>query len=327
MRPMQAGVTPGRLRVAVIGAGSMGRNHARVFDLLRDVDFIGIADPDPAARVNVAEHYGVATFADYRELFGRIDAASVAVPTALHRAVAIDCFKAGVHVMMEKPIAANTREAVEILSAARASGCILQVGHIERFNPAVAALGPILAGERIVAVSAERLSPPTPRVIDVDVVFDLMIHDIDIAMALVGAPPAVLGALGRPSPPARLDHVTAHGRTDQGVLLSFTASKITQETVRRLQVTTERAYVTVNYLNRDIAVHRGGELFANATEGYAYVEEGSLTRPHVSAVEPLRAELEHFVACVRSGTQPLTSGESALDALRVAEDIQRLASA
>lgn len=304
----------------------MGGNHVRVYGLLRDVDLIGIADPDPPRREAMAAKYGIRTFADHRELLPHVSAVTVAVPTAQHLAVTLDCLAAGVHVLVEKPIAATSGQGREMLAAAKAAGLVLQVGHVERFNPAVMELARVLEGERIVAVDARRLSPVTPRVTDIDVIFDLMVHDIDIALALTGSPLAELSAIGRPPPPAALDHVVAQGRTESGAIVRFAASKITQETVRELEVTTDRSYVTVNYLKSDITVHRRAAVSVTQPDGYAYVQEGTLSRPHVAPMEPLRLELEHFIECIRTGRTPITSGASAIAALEAAEQVQRAAS-
>lgn len=323
MQALRAPLGDRRVRVGVIGAGNMGRNHARIYELLRDVELVGIADPDPAVRDEMARRHRIKTFAHHAELLAAVDAVSVAVPTAAHFAVGQDCCAAGVHLLVEKPITARSEDAEVLIKTARTRGLVLQIGHVERFNPAVLELDRVLDGERILSVAAQRLSPPTPRVADVDVIFDLMIHDIDIVLSLIGAPIGELTAVGRPGRPALLDYVSAQGRTDNGIIVRLEASKITQETVRRLEVTSDRSYVTVNYLNRDITVYRGGAVVTSAPdEGYAYVQEASVSRPHVPTVEPLRLELEHFIDCIRHGNEPRTSGEQALSALRVAERIK-----
>lgn len=326
MPEVRPNVSAVRLRVGVIGAGTMGKHHVRAYKALRDVDLVGVADPDQDARRAVRELHDVPTFADHRQLLGLVDAVSVAVPTTQHLDVALECLAARLHILVEKPIASDSDQGERIIAAARSAGRILQVGHIERFNPAVAELVRLIRGEQLLAISAQRLSPPTPRITDVDVVFDLMIHDIDVALSIADAESfADLAAIGRPVRPAPLDHVVAHGRTRTGVLIRLEASKITHHTVRELDVTTDRSYIRVNYLNRDIAVHRGAAVTTVPAPGYAYVEQGSITRPHVPMVEPLVLELEHFVDCISSGQRPVTSGESAVASLRIAERIQSLA--
>jgi virulence factor len=317
-------MTP-RIRVGVIGAGTMGRNHLRVYHSLRDVDLVAVADPAKAACDDAAARFDVLTFADHRDMLDQVDAVTVAVPTALHQAVALDCIAAGVHVLVEKPIASTSVEGEAIVRAAADRGVILQVGHVERFNPAVIEVDRMLRHERLIAISAKRLSPPTPRVTDTDVIFDLMIHDIDIALALSGSRFVTLTAVGRPEAPAPLDHVAAHGRLQSGVIVELTASKVTHETVRRLDVTTEGAYITVNYLNRDISVSSRAAITEERSDPYAYIRQASLARPHAPDVEPLRQEIMHFVGCIRSGEKPISSGETALEALRVAEAIARTA--
>jgi predicted dehydrogenase len=209
--------------------------------------------------------------------------------------------------------------------AAAERGVVLQVGHIERFNPAVIEVGQMLRDDRLIAIAAKRLSPPTPRVTDIDVIFDLMIHDIDIALALSGSRFATLNAVGRPEAPAPLEYVAAHGRLENDVIVELTASKVTHETVRRLEVTTESSYITVNYLNRDISVSSRAAITDSRSDSYAYIRRASLARPHAPDVEPLRQELMHFLGCVRSGETPISSGKTALEALHVAESIKRTA--
>ena len=318
-------MTGQHVRVGVIGTGTMGKNHVRVYSVIRDATLVAVADPDAAVRNEITARYNIPAYRDHRELLDKVDAVTIAVPTAQHRAIALHCLEAGVHVLVEKPIASTSAEGREMVAAAKAAGRVLQVGHVERFNPAVMELARVLEGERVVAIDARRLSPVTPRVTDIDVVFDLMVHDIDIALSIAGGPMAELSAVGRPAPPARLDHVVAHGRTTNGVIVRFAASKITQETVRQLEVTTERTYITVNYLTKEITVHRSAAISVTQGDGYSYVEEGNFSRPHVAAIEPLRSEIEHFLGCVRSGATPLTSGESAIAALEVAERVQRSA--
>ncbi len=318
-------MTSTRIRVGVIGAGSMGRNHLRVYDSLRDVELVAVADPDEAARGDAATRFRVRTFADHRDMLDQVDAVSVAVPTILHEAVAVDCIDAGVHVLVEKPIASTSAQGEAIVRAATARGVVLQVGHVERFNPAVIEVERMLRDERLIAIAAKRLSPPTPRVTDIDVIFDLMIHDIDIALGLSGSKFAMLTAVGRPEAPAPLDHVSAHGRLETGVIVELTASKVTHETLRRLEVTTENSYITVNYLNRDISVSSRAAITEERSDSYTYARQASLSRPHAEDVEPLRQELLHFLGCVRNGRKPISSGETALEALRVAEAIARTA--
>lgn len=304
----------------------MGRNHLRVYDSLPDVQLGAVADPDQNVREDVASRYGVRVVADHREMLGDVDAVTVAVPTALHHTVALDCIGAGLHVLLEKPIADTTAHAEAVVAAARERGVVLQIGHVERFNPAVIEVKKMLSTERLMAIAARRLSPPPPRAIDIDVVFDLMIHDIDVVLDLAGSDFVSLAAVGRPHTPARLDHVTAHGRLRNDVVVELTASRITHDTVRQLELTTDRSYITVNYMNRDISVSRAAAVTEHRSGEYAYVQQASLARPHAPDVEPLRLEVEHFLSCVRSGGEPLTSGATALKALRVAEDIARMAS-
>lgn len=330
LRVGSAAITVGRnvrsrLRVGVIGAGSMGRNHVRIYRTLPDAELVGVADIDGPTRTEVAKAHDTRSFADYRELFPFVDAVSVAVPTVAHHATVLECLRLGLHVLVEKPMAARSEEADEMLREAHARSLVLQVGHVERFNPAVLELPGVISGERILVIEARRLSPPTPRVTDVDVVFDLMIHDVDIVASLVGEPLVVDGALGRPFGDGPLDHVIAHGRSASGTLFRLAASKITQETVRCLEVTTDRSYVVANYQTRELVVHRRAFVSMTGDEGDRYVQEAVILRPHLPSHEPLRLEIAQFVAAALGRSRPITRPEEAVAALRIAERIQALA--
>ena len=176
------------VKVGVIGIGNMGWNHARVLSLLRDAELVGVADPDAARGALATEQFGCRWFADYNDLIAEVEAVCIAVPTLLHHPVGMACLKAGVHVLIEKPIAANEQEAGELIAAAEQAGRLLQVGHIERFNPAFRELLNVVANEEVVVLEGRRHSPHADRANDVSVVLDLMIHDIDLALELAGAP-------------------------------------------------------------------------------------------------------------------------------------------
>jgi predicted dehydrogenase len=188
------------VRVGVIGIGNMGWHHARVLSLLRDAELIGVADPDQARGALAVEQFGCRWFPDYLEMLGEVEAVCIAVPTLLHHRVGLACLEAGVHVLIEKPIAATQEEASELIEAAERNGKLLQVGHIERFNPAFRELLKVVAGEEIVVLEARRHSPNPDRANDVSVVLDLMIHDIDLVLELAAAPvvrPAAAAATAR----------------------------------------------------------------------------------------------------------------------------------
>lgn len=191
------------VRVGVIGIGNMGWHHARVLSLLRDAELVGVADPDAGRGALAVEQFGCRWFPDYTELLGEVEAVCIAVPTLLHHRVGMAALEAGVHVLIEKPIAATQEEATALIHAAETAGRLLQVGHIERFNPAFRELLKVVAGEEIVVLEARRHSPNPDRANDVSVVLDLMIHDIDLVLELVGSPVVRLAAAGEGAPMAR----------------------------------------------------------------------------------------------------------------------------
>ena len=306
--------------MGVIGAGRMGLHHVRIFSMLRNAELVGVVDTDPARR-EAARSYDVEAFSDLDELLPRVDAVSIAVPTSLHHSVASRCLDRGIHVLVEKPITREVRDGEDLIARARDRGVVLQVGHVERFNPAVQELQRLLGSETVLAISSRRCSPPTPHMDDVDVVYDLLIHDLDLALAIAGSPLRQVSAMGRAMKGHQTDLVLGHLEFANGVLADVVASKITQQRIRQLEVTTARTYVTLDYLTRDISVFRDATVSSETGLGPVQHTQGVvIAKPVVRPVEPLYAELEHFLA-VTGGATPITTAEDALAALRVAERI------
>lgn len=320
-------IEPEPIRIGVIGVGNMGQHHARVLGLLKNVELVGIADIDIDRGVNTASQYGVRFFEDYRNLLPHVDAVCIAVPTRLHYSVGMNCLQAGIHVLIEKPIASSIEEAECLVNAAAASGCILQVGHIERFNPAFAELRKVLRTEELLALEAHRMSPYTHRAADVSVVLDLMIHDIDLLLELVPDRVVQVTASGSSvSDTGYLDYVTATLGFANGIVATLTASKVTHRKIRSLSVHCRNSLAEADFLNNEISVYR--QTHANYTTDYGqvlYRQDGVIEKVHTSKIEPLHAELEHFVHCVRGGENPSVGGEQALNALRLASTIERMA--
>ncbi len=318
---------PEPLRVGVIGVGHMGQSHARVLSMLKDVELAGVADTNADRGLDIAGKYRVCFFEDYRELLNHVDAVCIAVPTLLHHAVGITCLQAGVHVLIEKPIAASISEAESLVNTAAQQQCILQVGHIERFNPAFQELSKILKMEQLLAFEAHRMSPYSDRANDVSVVLDLMIHDIDLLLELVAAPVVHLSARGgRAASSGYLDYVTATLGFANGVVATLTASKVTHKKIRRISAHCKDSLTEANFLTSEILIHR--QTTANYRTDYGqvlYQQDGLIEKVSTSNIEPLHAELEHFVNCVRGGQQPSVGGEQALKALRLARLIEHRA--
>lgn len=323
---------PTPIRIGVIGVGNMGQHHARVLSLLKDVELVGVADINVERGINTASKYRVRFFEDYRDLFPYVDAVCIAVPTRLHHSVGMTCLQAGVHVLIEKPIAASIAEAESLVNEAAKSQCILQVGHIERFNPAFQELSKVLKTEEILALEAHRMSPYSDRANDVSVVLDLMIHDIDLLLELVPSPVVKLTASGsrafnsnhkhRP----HLDYVTATLGFANGVVATVTASKVTHRKIRSLAAHCKNSLTEADFLNNEILIHRQTTANYMTDHGQVlYRQDGLIEKVHTSNIEPLHAELEHFVNCVRGGNEPSVGGEQALKALRLASLIEQMA--
>lgn len=319
--------SPHPLRIGVIGVGNMGQHHTRVLSLIKDVDLVGVADINVERGLDIASKYRIRFFESYLELLPHVDAVCIAVPTRLHHQVGIDCLQAGVHVLIEKPIAANIEEAESLVNAAAESQAILQVGHIERFNPAFLELSKVIKTEEILAIEAHRMSPYSDRANDVSVVLDLMIHDIDLLLELVPSPVIKLTASGNSSfTSGNLDYVTAILQFANGLVGTITASKVTHRKIRRIMAHCKNSLTEADFLNNDILIHR--QTTANYTTDYGqilYRQDGLIEKVYTSNIEPLHAELEHFVNCVRGGNQPSVGGEQALKALRLASTIEQMA--
>ena len=315
------------IRIGVIGVGNMGQHHTRVLSMLKDVELVGVSDINIERGLDTASKYRVRFFEDYRDLLQHVDAVCVAVPTRLHYIVGMTCLEAGVHVLIEKPIAASISEAEYLVNAAAESQCILQVGHIERFNPAFQELSKVLKMEELLALEAHRMSPYTDRANDVSVVLDLMIHDIDLLLELAKSPVVRLTASGsRASDSGYLDYVTATLGFANGIVATLTSSKVTHRKIRRIAAHCKSSLTEADFLNNDILIHR--QTTANYLTDYGqvlYRQDGLIEKVHTSNIEPLHAELEHFVSCVRGGNQPSVGGEQALKALRLASLIEQIA--
>ncbi|MFZ9464370.1 MAG: Gfo/Idh/MocA family protein, partial [Vulcanococcus sp.] len=276
------------VRVGVIGIGNMGWHHARVLSLLRDAELVGVADPDPERGRLAVEQFGCRWFPSYEEMLSEVEAVCIAVPTLLHHRVGMACFQAGVDVLIEKPIAASQEEAAELIQAAEAAGRLLQVGHIERFNPAFRELVKVVANEEVVVLEARRHSPNPDRANDVSVVLDLMIHDIDLVLELAGAPVVRLAAAGGRSADGPIDYVNATLGFANGVVASLTASKMAHRKIRSLSAHCRRALVETDFLNRSLQIHRRTQLSFSADHGeLLYRNDGFIEEVSTSPVDPL----------------------------------------
>lgn len=315
------------LKMGVIGVGNMGQHHVRVLSLLKDIELVGVSDANLARGIEIASQYKTHFYENYVDLLPSVDAVCIAVPTKLHHEVGVNCLQAGVHVLIEKPIAASIAEAESLVNLAAETRCILQVGHIERFNPAFRELSKVIQTERILALEARRLSPYSHRANDVSVVLDLMIHDIDLMLELSASPVVKLTASGSASSSSgNLDYVTANLGFANGVVATLTASKITHRKIRCLAAHCQNSLIETDFLANEILIHRHQQTnFLAEKPQILYKQDGITEKVYTSNVEPIYAEIEHFVNCIRGGERPSVGGEQALKALRLGSLIEQMA--
>jgi predicted dehydrogenase len=297
------------LRIAVIGVGHLGRHHARILSTLPGVELVAVVDTNRARAEEVAAAYGTRVGVGAGEI--EVDAVTIAVPTEAHRDVALPFLSAGVSVLVEKPMARSLAEADEMIAASAASGAALAVGHTERFNPAVAVARPLVANPRFIEV--HRLGVFPERSLDIDVVFDLMIHDLDVVLSLVNADVESIDAVGVPVLTGRVDIANARVRFANGCLANLTASRISRDRVRKIRFFQPAAYLSIDYAAQKVEMFRlvsGG--------GMPSIQGGDIP---VANEEPLVRELADFVDAVASRRAPLVTGEQGRRALALAQQI------
>jgi predicted dehydrogenase len=320
------------IRVAVVGVGSFGRNHARVYHELekqqQGVQLVAVVDANAGQAQAVAAQFGCKAFSRVEDLFGLVDAVSVAVPTLHHLPVAAALMEAGVDVLIEKPLASTLDEADELAAIARAKQRVVQVGHLERFNPAVQAAIPIITQPMFFEV--HRLSIFTARSLDVDVVLDLMIHDIDVVLSFVKSPVTEVRAVGLPVVTSKVDIANVRMEFESGCVANLTASRISTEKVRKLRFFQPREYVSLDYGRQDVLQLRVGQeekfsldqLLGIVGEPADVPIPGvTVLKPAVKAEEPLRSELKAFLDAVRRRSTPVVSLDDGRKALAVALEI------
>ncbi|HTZ48199.1 MAG TPA: Gfo/Idh/MocA family oxidoreductase [Verrucomicrobiae bacterium] len=308
---MSVGVGTQKTRVAVVGCGEFGRNHVRAYGEIENVELVGLFDQDADRAGKIAQEFQTRAFSSMEELRGLVDAASVAVPTVAHKEIGCRLLEMGVDVLVEKPMACTLGEADELIAAATRNGRVLQVGHVERFNPAVRAVEPIV--NRPLFFEVHRLGVFTPRSLDVDVIYDLMIHDLDILLALVKEPVQEVKAVGIPVLTDKVD--IAHARLEfaGGAVANVTASRVSTERVRKMRFFQQREYISLDYARRDalrVGVKRPGPQPEFVFE--------KLPAPEV---EPLRAELEAFIDSVKTRVAAKTDGPAGRAALQLASEV------
>jgi predicted dehydrogenase len=308
------------LKVGVIGVGRMGERHCRVYANLRRTELVGVYDVDPALGKRVARQYDVPYFSVLDDLLACAEAVSLAVPTPVHADLALQCLERGVHVLVEKPLTETLEQAERLTEAAEASGLVVQVGHIERFNPAYIELKSVVADLTPLALNWRRLSSYSGSNRDVDVSLDLLVHDLDLALDLMGREPDTVSATGFTVFSGQTDHVVVQLGFDRGPLVTLTASRVTEQKIRSIEVTAAEAYLEADLLNKSVVLHRRtvGEYLPHAK----YRHESVVERLHVPIAEPLQLELQHFVECVLGAESCRVPARHGLRVLRLASTIQ-----
>ncbi len=316
------------VRVGVIGAGNMGANHIRTYASLGGLcELHGIYDQDPDRAAALAHRYDTRAFAGIEELLREVQAVSICTPSSLHVSHALLALDAGVDMLIEKPVALNVEQAGAIRDALAGHAgrpVVVQVGHIEHFNPAVREVAKLLEGERMVALELQRLSPFDGRIIDTDVVQDLMLHDVHVLLTLAGHRELCdVHAVGRAvRSPVLDDYAVATLTFDDGLIGTLIASRITEEKIRRLSATTEESHVTVDYLRRSVERCRSTRLEPDGGGSRTYRQESLLERVYVPMEEPLVAELRSFLDCVRERTVPEVDLDMGIRCLAIVQSIR-----
>lgn len=313
-----------RVKIGIIGAGNMGKNHIRLTrEMNSEFEFVGVFDPDKerVKTLGLSDCY----FDSEEALIEAVDAVIVAAPSSLHKSIAIKVAAAGKHLLLEKPIALSAADGQEIVDAFANTKQVLQVGHVERFNPVVLELEKIVKNEDVVAVHIERCSPMDKRISDTDVVYDLMIHDVDILLngLMADANVVSVSSLGAKTYSEKyMDYVESLFRFDNGVVGSVVSSRTTESKIRRIQLHCKSAYIDADLLHRTLTISRKTAYTLDVGYDPAYRQENVVERVFVSNEEPLRTELKHFHDCIEESKPAKTSGKSAVKSVKILDTIK-----
>lgn len=317
------------IKVAVIGAGMMGKNHLKTYKTLPGIELVGVYDVFPEASQKAAEMFGIKAFSSLEEVAANVDAVSVVTTSITHADVGEFFLNKGIHCLMEKPLATTEEGCHRLINAAERNNVTLLVGHIEQFNPAVEQMHKILSDtSKIRSLTAQRMSAASGRITDVDASMDLMIHDAEIILSMVKSPISDIQtmAVKTPDSPEGKDYITALLSFENGVTANVTASRITQARVRTLTVTTDTNYIDMDFINQSINVHSQGRMpyvnQENIPDWMNYGLKGSVEQLFIPTNQPLQSELNHFINCINSKETPRISGQDAFSALKVIWTIQ-----
>ncbi len=296
-----------KIRVGVVGVGHLGTIHAKVYSRLDNVKLVGICDCNLERAIEIGKKYHAASYSDYEDLFDKVDAASIAVPTSLHYHIAKDFLHHNIHVLIEKPITKTLSEADELIEIAKEKKLILQVGHIERFNSAVLAIEPYLKKPKF--IECQRLGPFHKRVKDVGVVLDLMIHDIDVVLGLIQQDVVNIEAVGLSTISDYEDVANVRLTFEDGTIADITASRVTKDVVRKMRIFQEDSYLSLDYVTQEAAIFKKTD------------EKIAREKIKIKKKEPMKKELKSFLECVRTLKRPIVSGIEGRRALQVALEI------
>lgn len=295
------------IKVGVIGIGYLGQHHARIYSEIEGVELIALIDTDKGKAENLATKYNCKSYSDYKNIIDKLDALSIVTPTISHYEIALNCLRAGKDLLIEKPITVSVAEADELINEAGEKGCVLQVGHIERYNPAVIAVSEMIAKPEF--LESERLSPFSGRGTDVDITLDLMIHDIDIILSFVSSPVKEIKAKGASVLTDKIDVAKAWLEFDNGCAALVTASRLSHEKKRLLKIFEKDSYMSVDYQSCEV------RSYFKKTGDISF----DIIKPEKK--EPLKEELIDFVRCVKERKRPKVSGIEGREALKIALDI------
>jgi len=302
-----------KIKVGVIGIGNLGQHHVRVYSQMEDVQIVGIADINQKKLDKISQQYSVQKYLDYRELLDKVDAVSIVVPTLLHYCISKDFLFHKVHCFIEKPITVNINEAQELIDLSRQNNIIIQVGHIERFNPAIIEAQQYIKKPKF--IEAYRLSPFDSRTAEVGVILDLMIHDLDIILFLVNSKVKKLEAYGAKVFSQNEDIVKCRLYFENGCVADLTASRVSTGRYRKIRIFQEDSYISIDYIGQGLKIYRKKKHNVNSMDDIENI------RPKLIKVEQLKLELEHFINCIKEGKKPIVTGEQGRNAVEVAMEI------
>ena len=302
-----------KIKVGVVGVGYLGQHHARIYSKMPGVELVGVVDIDADRANAIAVQTGTQAYNDFRALLSKVQAVSIVVPTVLHHEIALKFLQAGVDVLLEKPMTETLQEADELIQEAEKGGCLLQIGHLERFNSVVRALNGRIKKPRF--IESHRLGPFVERGIDVHVVLDLMIHDIDIILSLVNSPVELIRAVGVPVISPQIDIANARIEFSSGCVANVTASRVSREKMRKIRIFQPDAYLSLDYLQQEVMVCR------RVPDEQGGRPQLVMERLEIEKEEPLEVEISAFIDCVHARKRPMVSRQEGREALRVALEI------